>query len=67
MLIVTNRTASFRIEVPCTEKGKTMSNAYNNGYQTGLNGGTVNTNGMSSTQKEATDAGVNAGRGDRSK
>ena len=44
-----------------------MSNAYNNGYQTGLNGGTVNTNGMSSTQKEATDAGVNAGRGDRSK
>ncbi|MEE1655686.1 hypothetical protein VB618_05715 [Microvirga sp. CF3062] len=46
-----------------------MSNdAYSQGYQTGLNGGKVDTNGMPSQQKESTDAGVNAGnaaRGDR--
>ena len=40
-----------------------MSNTdFNKGFKTGVNGGTVNTNGMNSQQKQATDAGVNAGQ-----
>ena len=41
------------------------SNAYNQGYKTGFNGGKVNTNGMPSQQRESTDAGVNAGNAAR--
>ncbi|MCR9135732.1 MAG: hypothetical protein NXI27_07050 [Alphaproteobacteria bacterium] len=41
------------------------NNAYNQGYQTGVNGGRVNTNNMPSQQKESTDAGVNKGQQDR--
>jgi hypothetical protein len=41
------------------------NNDFNRGYQTGLNGGKVNTNGMPSQQKESTDAGVNKGNADR--
>ncbi|MDF2365632.1 hypothetical protein [Sneathiella sp.] len=44
-----------------------MSNDYKNGYQAGLQGRTVNTNGMSSQQKESTDAGVNHGKKDAAK
>jgi hypothetical protein len=41
------------------------NNDFNRGYQTGLNGGKVNTNGMPSQQKESTDAGVNSGNAAR--
>lgn len=43
------------------------SNAYNHGFNTGLNGGKVNTSGMASQQRESTDAGVNAGNAARGK
>lgn len=43
-----------------------MSNSkFNHGYNTGRNGGKVDTNGMNSGDKESTDAGVNKGAGDR--
>lgn len=35
--------------------------------QIGASGGTVNTNGMSSTQKQQTDAAINQGRQDANK
>jgi len=41
------------------------NNGYSHGYKTGLNGGKVNTNGMTSQQKQSTDAGVNAGNAAR--
>lgn len=41
------------------------NNAFANGLKTGQNGGTVNTNGMSSQEKESTDAGVNKGQEQR--
>ncbi|WP_419907878.1 hypothetical protein [Hoeflea sp.] len=43
-----------------------MSNKdFQSGYGTGLNGGKVNTNGMTDQQKKSIDAGVNKGQQDR--
>jgi hypothetical protein len=41
------------------------NNGYSHGYKVGVNGGTVNTNGMPSQQRESTTAGVNAGNAAR--
>ena len=38
-----------------------MSTSNNHSWKVGFNGGTVNTNGMSSQEKQATDAARNAG------